>query len=279
MSLLQSLYGFLRGNFTYRPMTKLMNRCVRVEYANEFYMDVLPACRNGSRAGTCIKVPDRKAGAWRDSDPIAYADWFAKRSRVLFLAELLQKAAPVPDQKGVEEKRTLQLAVQLLKRQRDLFFEGSESATASVIVTTLAAEEYKGERSVSQALSSILSGIARRIRAAQPTSAPLRLFNPVNRDEELTERWRENPRAYDAFTEFIADFNRRWSALVIRGGNVNADLEGLFGAPVKAVLKKQVKRLQEDRTAGRLGITSAGLITSVSNARVPVRPNTFHGEK
>src|ERR1700685_8287 len=44
MALIRSLYEFLRQHGTYRSMAKLKNRCVRIEYADEFYMDVLPAC-------------------------------------------------------------------------------------------------------------------------------------------------------------------------------------------------------------------------------------------
>jgi len=96
MRLLHALYGFLRANGTYRPMTSLMNRCVRVEYANEFYMDVLPACRNGFGNGTCIKVPDREVKGWKDSDPVGYATWFERKTRILFLERLLEKAEPIP---------------------------------------------------------------------------------------------------------------------------------------------------------------------------------------
>jgi hypothetical protein len=277
MRLLRSLYAFLRGNGTYRSMTSLMNRCVRVEYANEFYMDILPACRNGFTNGTCIKVPDREVKGWKDSDPLGYATWFERRSRILFLEQLLEKAEPVPERQTAREKKPLQLAVQLMKRRRDLYFKDSDLATVSVVLTTLAADVYGGQTSVSHAISSILAGIITRMETAQESGNRLRVPNPANPNEDLSERWNQNQPAYRAFGSFIRDFQVRWSRLLATERNVNAELEELFGEPVKTVLKKQAKKLQEDRLASRLGVSGTGLITVATSARVPIPQNTFHG--
>jgi hypothetical protein len=43
MRLIQEFYIFLHKHGVYGPMTSLKNRCIRVEYANEFYLDILPA--------------------------------------------------------------------------------------------------------------------------------------------------------------------------------------------------------------------------------------------
>lgn len=72
MKLIHALYQFLREHGVYGPMTSLKNRCVRVEYANDFYLDILPACRIAASVGTCIKVPDRALRGWSNSDPVGY---------------------------------------------------------------------------------------------------------------------------------------------------------------------------------------------------------------
>jgi hypothetical protein len=277
MRLLHSLYAFLHANGTYRSMTSLMNRCVRVKYANEFYMDILPACRNGFSSGTCIKVPDREVKAWKDSDPLGYGAWFERRSRILFLEQLLEKAEPVPERQAAGEKKPLQLAVQLMKRRRDLYFLDSDLATVSIVLTTLAADVYGGQTSVSHAINSILAGIISRIETAQKSGNRLRVPNPANPNEDLSERWNQNPPAYRAFESFIRDFHLSWSRLLATGRNVNTELEELFGEPVKTVLKKQAKKLQEERLAGRLGVSGTGLITVATSARIPIPQNTFHG--
>src|ERR1700679_1844838 len=49
----------LRDSSTYGPMVERKNRCIRLNYAHEFHLDILPACRDVLRGGTCIIVPDR----------------------------------------------------------------------------------------------------------------------------------------------------------------------------------------------------------------------------
>jgi len=280
MGLIRTLYEFLRQHGTYRPMTTLKNRCVRIEYADEFYMDVLPACENGAAASTCIKVPDCAVRGWSDSNPRGYIKWFEDQSKRLFVDRLLEKAEPIPDQQAVTEKNTLQLIVQLTKRWRDRYYADVDSdlAPISIVLTTLAAGTYRGERSASKALASMLSSVVRLIDESQGRGERhLALFNPSNRAEDLTERWDSNPAAYDAFARGVRDFHLRWSQLIARQGNVNAELESLFGETVTSVLRKRTKQIQESRQAGNLGVTASGLITSSARAVAKVQPNTFHG--
>jgi SMODS domain-containing protein len=282
MGLIQALYGFLRQNGIYRPMTSLKNRCVRIEYADEFFMDVLPACHNSAVARGCIKVPDRAVRGWSDSNPLGYIDWFRKRSTVRLVERLLEKAAPIPAQQAVGEKSRLQLVVQLIKRWRDLYYADVDPKLApiSILLTTVAAHAYRGEPSVSDALTSVLGGIVSLIEASRRAGERhLQVLNPSNLAEDLSERWDSNQAAYEAFEEGIRDFHRRWSGLIARGGNVNAELEELFGEQVTTVLKKRAKQVQESRVARKLGVTSAGIITSVGAGVVPARPNTFYGEE
>jgi hypothetical protein len=146
------------------------------------------------------------------------------------------------------------------------------------VLTTLVADVYRGESSVSKALTSALASIMQRIEASSYRGEKhLQMCNPSNLAEDLTERWDSNQTAYDAFVEGIRDFDQRWSQLITRGGNVNAELEALFGEPVRGALRVRAKRLQESRVAGRLGVTSSGIIASFGAGAVSMRPNTFYG--
>jgi hypothetical protein len=280
MRLIDCLYQFLKGHAVYGPMTSPKNRCVRVEYANDFYLDILPACRNSAGIGTCIKVPDRARQGWSDSNPKGYISWFEEKSRAVFVGRMLDKAEPIPPQEAVAEKKPLPLAVQLSKRWRDLYYADDPSlAPISTVLTTLAAHAYRGERSLSKAMASILGAIVGRINFARAQGGRLQVLNPSNPAEVLSERWDRNQLAYSAFEGGIRDFHRRWSQIVARVGNVNSELEGLFGEPVKAVLTKRARRFQEARTAGKSGVTTAGRIVSAAVATVPMRQNTFYGAK
>ncbi len=118
---LSALYECLSSNETYRKMISLKNRVVRLTYADEFYMDILPAYTDLSSGGTCILVPDRARVSLCPSNPEGFILWFRNRC-LTRTRRVMEKAKPVPAQEAVHEKEPLQLAVQLLKRWRDLAF-------------------------------------------------------------------------------------------------------------------------------------------------------------
>ncbi len=279
MRLIHEFYVFLRKHGVYGPMTSLKNRCVRVEYANEFYMDILPACRNGDAGGTCIKVPDRSLRSWTDSDPLGYIRWFEDRASMRFVTRIFDKAAPVPAQEAVVEKKPLKLVVQLIKRWRDRYYTDVDLAPISIVLTTLARHAYTGERSVSESLNLALNRIVGFIDNAHRTGTRLRVWHPTQPAEELSERWNNDLAAYQAFEKGIRAFREKWALLMTRNENVNSELEALFGEPVKMVLRKRAERLQKSRLAGRLGVSSAGIISRNSPCVIPARPNTFYGEQ
>lgn len=87
------------------------------------------------------------------SDPEAYHDWFVNRmtgrnlvDKSFVYAERNTEIDKVPTYK---QRTTLQKAIQLLKRHRDIMFAGCEdNAPISIIITTLAAWAYNGESNV-----------------------------------------------------------------------------------------------------------------------------------
>jgi hypothetical protein len=59
MALLDEMYGLFKSHGVYGGMVEKKNRCVRIIYKDEFYLDILPACRDHGNGGTCVQVPDR----------------------------------------------------------------------------------------------------------------------------------------------------------------------------------------------------------------------------
>lgn len=277
LALLLALYEYLKSNEKYREMTTLKNRVVRLTYADDFYMDILPAYTDVISGGTCILVPDRELVALCHSNPEGYIDWF--RSRALSVRRLLmEKAKPVPPQQEAAEKEPLQRGVQLLKRWRDLAFECEELAPISVVLTTLAGMHYRGEESSSEALSTILAGIVSTIDSADSNGQRIEVRNPSNLLEDFGERWDVKPAAYSAFKQGIRKLQKDWSAIVTGGRDTNKELERLFGEYVRTVLVKRAQRLQEARKAGQLAVTSAGMITGLGSGLTRIPQNTFHGD-
>jgi hypothetical protein len=283
IQLLKLLEMRLRDHEVYRSILEVKNRCVRLSYANEFHMDVLPACPDLSVGGSCLFVPDRKSQSWKHSNPKGYADWFESRCELALklLIErrrLMAKAEPIPPQEAAEEKAILKRVVQLLKRWRDVHYQREPKlAPISMVLTTMAAHAYGGEQSVTEALTSVLNNFV----SVTASSAPrLYVLNPANPKEDLSERW-DDAAQYRAFVDGVRDLHARWNKVLVANGihKISNELEHLFGEPVRAAINKQGKALQELREKSALRVASTGLLTSSATVGVPVRANTFHGKR
>jgi hypothetical protein len=272
------LYEFLASHETYRKMISLKNRVVRLTYADEFDMDILPAYTDRSAGGTCILVPDRARVSLCPSNPEGFIVWFRNRC-LTRTRRVMEKAKPVPAQEAVREKEPLQLAVQLLKRWRDLAFADECLAPISVVLTTLAGMYYDGEDSVSDALTTILAGVVNAIALADLQGMRITVRNPSNPLEDFGERWDANSEAYDAFKTGIRTLQKEWAVITAGGRETNKELERLFGEYVRTALVKHTLRLQEARKAGALAVGSTGAITGLANGVTRIRPNVFHGDE
>ncbi len=288
MDLLNAMYGVFAERGVYGGMVELKKRCVRIVYKDEFYLDILPACRDHGNGGTCIQVPDRDLRNWTPSNPITYAIWFENATRHVLVqkpsarAHAMDKAAsiqPIPTLEAAEEKTVLQLAVQLLKRWRDVHYADSTFPPISIVLTTLAADIYRGEALLSQSLLLVLEQIVERLNAAQAIGQRLKVPNPVHRQEDFSERWNSNLKAYADFDSGIRRFTAAWRAICFGQGNPNRELERLFGEVVNTALIKQARSLQEVRERGGLGIRESGRIVPVAAALTPMLRNTNHGKE
>jgi len=280
--LLGLLESRLRGHKVYAAILEVKNRCVRLNYAKEFHMDILPACPDVSAGGSCLFVPDRKSQTWKHSNPKGYADWFESRcglglQLLMESRRLMAKAETIPAQEAAEEKAILKRVVQLLKRWRDIHYQRNPKlAPISMVHTTMAAHAYSGQHTVSEAMTAVLENFVSLIAHSKPR---VYVLNPANPKEDLSERW-DDPVLYRAFVDGISDLQKRWSNALATTGvqNVSRQLEHVFGEPVTAAIRKQARTLQDLREKSSLRVATAGLLTSAPAVGVPVRPNTFHGK-
>jgi hypothetical protein len=281
LDVLNAVESRLRQNKIYEPMVEKKNRCVRLNYANEFHMDILPACPNGLDNNGNLKVPDRKAEAWKDSNPKGYANWFDTRAKYFreYAAKIAANVEPLPDLEPLERKPPLKGAVQLIKRYRDISFTGNDnSAPISIVLTTLAGMHYQGHFSVNESIQYILEGIINSI----PNNERLIVLNPTNSAEDLSERWDKDTIAYIQFVKWINEFNNMWVKLNNTFGleNITAILRQMFGETVtNTALKAHTDHVEKARKQHLLGVTAnTGILSSISaKESIPVKRNTFYG--
>lgn len=277
--LIDAVYEFLRQQGDYRGKVTRKNRCIRVKHAGQFHLDILPACPDPKNGGSCLLIPDRNARDWRPSNPRGYAAWFESRCEVA-LVRLAEKAEPIPPAEAPDYKAVLKLATQLLKRWRDIEYDRRrEVAPISIVLTTLAGLNYSGERSLSEALVTVVKGI----NMSASSTARLRVFNPANLDEELTEKWNSDRTAYEAF---VAGMNKLQLGMhAILNAAPYAELEkaltNMFGENVTTqALREHAESIERAREAGSLSAArhTGILATSVAVGTVPVARHTFYGD-
>ena len=207
-------------------------RCWTLVYAERdgigFHLDVLPSVPDPQFVlDKSIAITNRQGSFydWSASNPRGYGDWFDGRNRgALQRVRVEQKRAiqaqaptvfasvdDVPDQLV---RTPLQRAIQIMKRHRDVMFNGgtrAEHAPISMIVTTLAAHLYQGEADVYSALTAIVSKLHGHAGLVENRSIELALAslelirrlpdgawyigNPVNPAENFADRWHEDNHA------------------------------------------------------------------------------------
>lgn len=280
MALLEQVYQRIKANKTYELISEKKNRCVRINYKGNFHLDILPARSDPSNEPNYLLVPDCNIKDWKASNPKGYADWFEEVARVRI--ELLEKARiePLPRYETLSDKLPLQQTVQLLKRWRDIAFKDKgDIAPPSIVLTTLAGNNYRKTLLAFEALTQVLDGIIKDIDAK---TGPLIVLNPSNLKENLSEKWLEDSTGYYLFVKLLKEFKQQWSNLLDARGiaAISSGLEKLFGENVvKISIKEYAHVYGIMRDEGRLGIDKqTGILSGLGASTMSVKKNTFYGK-
>jgi hypothetical protein len=195
----------LRDSDEYQRLLEERRRCWTLDYPNWFHLDVLPAIPDPEREDSGILITDTALRLWQFSNPIGYSEWFFERMRKVLTEErtVLAKSAGVSIEDIPEWRvRTpLQRAIQLLKRHRDLHFKfEDERRPVSIIITTLAARAYDGERDVESALVKLVRQMPSHI---EKRDGKWWVANPAHPDENFADKWNERPERRQAFVTWL----------------------------------------------------------------------------
>ena len=259
-------------------------RKVQIDSRNPFPLHSSQLCRAvslghhprlskpGAVRETAILIPDRELQSLKNSNPKAYIGWFDGKCERKLSIYAKEGVEPLPENGG--RKACLRLITQLTKRHRDVVYADDPASPASIALTTLLGNSYRGEGVCTDALLSALDEVAALIAGTQGI---LVISNPVDPSENLIRKW--TPLTYRRFREFVLNFRERMRHLLTLQGMqaVQAELEALFGeAPARASIQELAKKVNDDRSSGRLHVAGPAA-TLASSGKVKVRPNTFHG--
>ncbi|EKS31071.1 Uncharacterised protein [Afipia felis] len=290
----------LRSNGHYAPLLVEMPRCWRLDYANEFHLDITPSIPNPECRFCGELVPDKTLKTWKASNPQGYRAKFERRAALLpRIRSVFGKAfdsahanaqvEPYPEEKRL--KGILRRIVQIAKRHRDIHFIDDDQGLAplSIIITTLASRAYEtcvSNFEYDHELDLIVDVLRRMPQMLQTSMTEGRvmwcLWNQTTAGENFCEKWNRHPERATAFFEWhskvVADVEHLAAA---RGlDQVRRGLGDIFGtAPANKVMDTLTERVDIARRTNRLLATrSAGLIMSTAASATPVRANTFFGD-
>jgi len=181
-------------------------RCWTLAYPGyDFHLGVLPALPDLQAEPNGILLTDTDLRNWQYSNPADYADWFHDTMR----QEWLDKASRVAASNGMDVadlpawsvKTALQRTVQALKRHREIYFaEDLHNRTASIIITTLAAQAYAGEGGLYEVLADIT---AKMPALVQYVNGIYTVCNPVQENENFADRWQKHPERAERFFQWM----------------------------------------------------------------------------
>lgn len=203
----------LEEHETYKKLLEPKNRVLRLNYAGDFHMDIMPGCQEFVNDPDRILVRDRLLRGNVSSNPRGYGAWFNSKADTVkeFLLERAFALAELPEQEPYHLKKPLKRAVQLIKRYRNIYFENDPvNATSSIILTTLAGQFYAGEGTIYETVNNI---VARMYEAAKYGVNGFKVYNPVNLNEEFTDKWQHEPKLFVRFLDFVKDFKQTWEAV------------------------------------------------------------------
>lgn len=160
----------LRNNHNFRDKVREKNRCVRINYAGDFHLDVVPALRDN--AGYVL-IPTKEEGTpWKFTNPKGYIEWV----------------------KSINAKSGGKFCriVKMLKHWRNLKM-GRDTAPKSIILTTLVGLCFEtgdvvGSTSDAETLVDVMEALNRNLKNC--LSKP-QICNPSLESEDLSENWDE----------------------------------------------------------------------------------------
>jgi len=222
---------------------------------------------------------------WLKSNPFGYGKWFFQRAelprvRAFSMNESIQE---VP--KFQKEKLPLQRVIQILKRHRDMMFNGDEAKPISIIITTLAGRAYQKETNILTALLNIvnrisLPGFIEERFDINCNKTIKWISNPANSNENFADKWPENPQKQANFYKWLAQVQKDISQAidqVDRGlHNIKESLQQPFGKnEVSKAFSDYGEHLRLKRELGTQFITNTGTLGLVGTL---VKNHNFHGE-
>ncbi len=165
----------------YKNITEEMDktRCITIDYANEFHVDLVPCIHKDSKEFVCNK----KTNEFEPTDGDGYSIWFFK-------------------QNSKTKQNGLIKVTRLLKYLRD---NSKEFETRSIVITTLLGSLIE-DSDTTLDLPDLFTVLMKRLNEFLSNyESPPSIFNPALRRENFDRHWSNDPQDFKDFKKFISN--------------------------------------------------------------------------
>ena len=212
-NVLDALYLAIRGErgSQYYDKVERRTRCVTVSYS-DMHLDLTPMERNANAPEREGNIFHHKEGtqdmARVVANPFGFAEWFlsatedkvafseayAERASVYEIAALkAADAEPVPDPEPAAAKSLAVVALQLIKRWRNVqYMNRPGRKPPSVMLSELVGKAAGTTSTLSAELLHQATSMRGRFRAAEADAKRIHVVNPVCSLDIFTDRWPDN---------------------------------------------------------------------------------------
>lgn len=303
---LDALYRSIKGEpgSRYYDMTTRHTRCVCVTYEDGMHIDLTPAVLVTHREPRTSVIfhskPEDSAEPklWLLANPWGLAEWFkqgtpfeadfAKLYESRSMAYDRAPGEPVPEQEPAYRKSRALIALQLIKRWRNILFAKRERASLrrppSVLLSKLVADNANCTTTLSAELEHQARQLLKRLRAEESIGALIHEVNPCCAEDVLTDRWpadrHDQVLMIGDLTEFVGNLG------ILQSGDLSLDeisrvLERMFGErPARSAVKDYISaptRPHVEYGTGRVLRPVSGLAVASPTIK-PVPDHSFFGD-
>ncbi len=217
---------------------------------------------------------------WLKSNPFGYAAWFKLQASLSLYKSILLRESVQSVPEYEKEKLPLQVVVQILKRHRDIMFNGDEDKPISVIITTLAAKSYRKQTDTIEALIGIVNTMTSMIEDRYDPLLQRTIkwvANPVNSEENFADKWPANPKREENFYKWIRQVKADVENAVDQKGlyRIQEALSNPFGKnAVGDTFGRIGEKARVFRESGVMKMASGtGILSTTGRTNVPYHNN------
>jgi SMODS domain-containing protein len=283
----------------YHKKAERKTRCSTVQY-DGMHLDVTPTVRLVGRNEKTGYIFNSKPSDPKEpkltlfANPYGFGQWFIANTpadeifglyfektsldydRMRLEALAKADADPVPVQMPVYRKSRAVIALQLIKRWRNLAYDRRHAALRmppSVLLSYYVANNANRTRTLADELIHQVECIIATLKEAEARGLTVQEFNPVCPEDVLTDRWPANLAEQRIFinelTGFAVQLHRLQDGVPL--AEMQRILEDLFGErPAREAIRKYTGQHVGDNAAGKsFHILRSGSIPALGSAAVP----------